>query len=159
MNRYDPSIMDLNFENKIFIRDLWQALLHHISFSMQKSPLPNDDKVEVFVKIKPPSQDELYTASTKAQLSAKTTKAPSPSAASVRRAIPMKTSLLKDFPLSFYASDSSNAKKVFFFQNPIPKKLLDENIKSESDLENLRQTVFSSSTPFEFDRAFSMNQQ
>ena len=113
----------------------------------------------MLVKFKPPSHDELYTASTTAQLKNRNTKITSPSAASIRRAMPMKTTLLKDYPLSFFAFDSLEARKVFFFQNPITKRLLDESVKNERDIENLRQSVLPSSQSFEFDRAFSINQK
>ena len=126
---------------------------------MQKMQQSVHDRVQVIVKIKPPSQDELYTISTNTQLKNKSPKISTPSAASIRRAMPMKTSLLKDYPLSFFALDSTNAKKVFFFQNPITKKLLDESVQSEKDIENLCQSVLQSSESFEFDRVFSINQK
>lgn len=114
-------------------------------------------RVKVYAKIKPPTQEELYATFANTQRGIPSARFLSPRDSKAKTPLSMPLSLLDDFPLSFYTFDASDSKKVFYFPNPISKRMLDETLYSENNSDPRRDSVFSSSRAFEFDRVFSIN--
>ena len=131
---------------------------YHISITkiMQKSNLLSTERVKIFARIKAPSQNDLY-ATPQHQTSTRRARSPSPNATTTRRSVSNKSLATKDYLYSFYAHDEPGATKILYFKNPISKKVLEENIRSEDEVEDLQSTILASSQSFAFDRAFSAN--
>lgn len=121
---------------------------------MQKSSYLTSEKVKIIARIRGPSQNELYTAPSN-QTATRKARSPSPNTAAARKTTSVKSAL--DYAYSFYVSDRAGASKLFYFPNPLQKRLLDESIRSDDDIEHLQGTVLASSQVFSFDRALSVS--
>ena len=125
---------------------------------MQISDRTKSRRVKIFAKLQPPTQNDL-TSGLSNQNATKRVRSPSPSTSTSKKSATLKSPSAKDTAWSFYALDLPRAKKIFYFPNPIQKRLLEESIKSDDEVDQLKSTFFASAQTFSFDQAFSTNQK
>lgn len=114
--------------------------------------------LNVYCKVKPPSQNEIYGAGVTAVESCAVDKrSRSSERTSLKKAPPKNSSLAADFHYNFFVCDSQNATKVIHLENPIKRKLLEEDVHKEDDFYRLSASILENSTIYEFNQAFSSN--
>jgi hypothetical protein len=125
---------------------------------MQTSDQSKTPRVKIFAKIKPHSQNDLFNAPLN-QNATRRVRSPSPSTSTSKKTTTVKSPSAQDYEYSFYAIDQPGAKKIFYFPNPIQKRMLEESVKSEGDSEQLQSSIFGPTQVFNFDRAFAAGQK
>ena len=113
--------------------------------------------LKVYAKLRPPLQDEIYSLSPNVSAEKRMKQSASAKSHISHITYPKQSSLLQDFPYSFYCGDQENSKKLIFLKNPVKGKMLEKNLRTEKDFNSVHDILSDVSAVFEFDRVFGQN--